>query len=498
MAGEPVRDPPPGTDDKLQRDSAVQVLERDFEMFDTAAYGGKPDQLVSRSDLRAVRDGKVAGTTDEQRAAADYLLNHNGVFDALDTAENGGSTDGKIGQGDVSSFDDSKLTQGVSHNFDTLRSPDYQQTLETLAKPENFDALAHGDGTDGTISQEDLKQGVNSEDPEVSQACQYLLDHPEVFDMMDVAAASMTDRTGRPTAPPDGLIGKNDIETLSSERGQQAVQGMLAYGSFGLDTRSIALLSTLQARVQEKFPDLSPEQSAWMVNRIIGGFGYGGSGLGQFEWDSTAGDLGMWFTRPLELQGPEDLRSAEPMTQEEIMISLGYTADDYTWLNAQLKEQSDNAPSTGLSDLRHQAITTAANLHEHSFLDLSGMSRADLAGWMGDATHAAEATPSMGPDDYKADLDAVNIAALVSEQGLGYNEAANLYYNDLATGQYTRAEKFLEHVSYDKIEETILEDSGAFTLEELKAKSDLIGENPVGYWFLISLKQRSNELLQDQ
>jgi len=161
----------------------------------------------------------------------------------------------------------------------------------------------------------------------------------------------------------------------------------------------------------------------------------------------------------------------------------------------------------------HQAITTATNLNPHSSLLasgyawLGGVSWADLAGWAGDTTHLVPgAEPSMGPDDYKSDLDAVNIAAIVREQGLSYTDAANLYYADLAAGRYTRAEKFLEHASYDDIEKVILNDSGydtvvnhggrvstrihhVPTLEELKEL------NPDGYWFLMSLKAGSNELL---
>ena len=78
---------------------AIRVLNRDFGLFDTAADIGKSDQIVSRKDLRAMRDDPNA--TQEQRDAADYLLTHGQAFDGLDTAAEGGSTDGYISRKDV-------------------------------------------------------------------------------------------------------------------------------------------------------------------------------------------------------------------------------------------------------------------------------------------------------------------------------------------------------------------------------------------------------------
>jgi len=52
----------------------------------------------------------------------------------------------------------------------------------------------------------------------------------------------------------------------------------------------------------------------------------------------------------------------------------------------------------------------------------------------------------MGNDDYKADLDSVNITALVTGGGLSYSEAASQYYRDIAEGKYTRANKFLDNI----------------------------------------------------
>lgn len=89
----------PSAPQPMDEARAIQVLNRDFGMFDTAAHRGSRDQIVSRDDLRAVRDNPAA--TWEQRAAADYLVTHEEAFDGLDTAAEGGSTDGFISRKDV-------------------------------------------------------------------------------------------------------------------------------------------------------------------------------------------------------------------------------------------------------------------------------------------------------------------------------------------------------------------------------------------------------------
>ena len=38
-----------------------------------------------------------------------------------------------------------------------------------------------------------------------------------------------------------------------------------------------------------------------------------------------------------------------------------------------------------------------------------------MSGWFGDTTDVADTTPSIGNDDYKADLDAVNIVSLMKK-----------------------------------------------------------------------------------
>lgn len=87
-------------DDDLQ--DSVEVLNRDFETFDTAARGGGADNFVSHNDLKAVRDG--AQYSQEQRAAAVFLLANTEHLNAMDTAAQGGETDGIVSRNDLTVY----------------------------------------------------------------------------------------------------------------------------------------------------------------------------------------------------------------------------------------------------------------------------------------------------------------------------------------------------------------------------------------------------------
>ena len=55
----------------------------------------------------------------------------------------------------------------------------------------------------------------------------------------------------------------------------------------------------------------------------------------------------------------------------------------------------------------------------------------ELAGWRGDVTNQAFAKPSLGNDDYKADLDADNIVNLYNNSSEDYLTVVNTYYDDI-------------------------------------------------------------------
>ncbi|WP_156009879.1 hypothetical protein [Streptococcus ruminantium] len=53
----------------------------------------------------------------------------------------------------------------------------------------------------------------------------------------------------------------------------------------------------------------------------------------------------------------------------------------------------------------------------------------------------------MGNDDYRADLDTVNITSMMQKNKMDYISASNLYYDGISSGAYTRANVFKQNIS---------------------------------------------------
>ena len=74
------------------------------------------------------------------------------------------------------------------------------------------------------------------------------------------------------------------------------------------------------------------------------------------------------------------------------------------------------------ADYTHQSITMATHVSPRRFVlaDIYGCGREnvkDLSGWEGDTTrNASDMEPSIGTDDYIADLDSVNIVKRMSSK----------------------------------------------------------------------------------
>ncbi|GAX48330.1 hypothetical protein [Pseudolactococcus reticulitermitis] len=113
----------------------------------------------------------------------------------------------------------------------------------------------------------------------------------------------------------------------------------------------------------------------------------------------------------------------------------------------------------------------------------------ELSGWRGDVTNGAGKTPSMNNDDYKADLDAINIKIMMEKLKVSQSEATQQYYNDLRNGKYTRASMFNDNVGLKYVKDSILKSFGVSTMDELKIKSI------VSFNFIESLESNSNDLI---
>ena len=100
----------------------------------------------------------------------------------------------------------------------------------------------------------------------------------------------------------------------------------------------------------------------------------------------------------------------------------------------------------------------------------------------------------MGEDDYKADLDAVNISFMMEAQGISFEQANQSYYQQISNNPSLRDEMFIKkNGGIDNIINEIYDCSSLsktvgniFTPQEKKLEH-IKGHNQAGYNFLMNL-----------
>ncbi|WP_088825629.1 T7SS effector LXG polymorphic toxin [Listeria goaensis] len=113
-------------------------------------------------------------------------------------------------------------------------------------------------------------------------------------------------------------------------------------------------------------------------------------------------------------------------------------------------------------DFAHMSVTLAAQLHSDSLkwgasaysgFENGVFSAEDNAGYAGDIFGVFGADPSMSNDDYKADLDAVNLAFTMKNNPTDGLEIINTYYADINSGERNRSIEFLSNIGNGSVEE---------------------------------------------
>lgn len=296
------------------------------------------------------------------------------------------------------------------------------------------------------------------------------------------------------------LTAYSDTKDLKLSRQEKAfVQTMMA--EYGFDAETVQQLLTIKQGIDKKFPTSSQEFRDYIFLRVVGAASYNES-----KWDETAGYLKNYFYDEV-VSSPstvEKMRVEKPLF--EIFKELGLKEEkakelyynlrlqhemaggkidniekikeneidynnakfkyekvygtsgnfDQFW-DSKLKAYSNNG--AGHADFTHQSITMATHLNPSSFQlsDIYGGREhvKDLSGWEGDTTfNANDMKPSIGEDDYKADLDSVNLIGRM-QKGQSYDQAISSYYADLQKDSSQREKEFLKNKDWKEVKGTI-------------------------------------------
>ena len=296
------------------------------------------------------------------------------------------------------------------------------------------------------------------------------------------------------------LTAYSDTKDMKLSRQEKAfVQTMMA--EYGFDAETAKQLLTIKQGIDKKFPTSSQEFRDYIFLRVVGAASYNES-----KWDETAGYLKNYFYDEV-VSSPstvEKMRVEKPLF--EIFKELGLKEEkakelyynlrlqhemaggkidniekikeneidynnakfkyekvygtsgnfDQFW-DSKLKAYSNNG--AGHADFTHQSITMATHLNPSSFQlsDIYGGREhvKDLSGWEGDTTfNANDMKPSIGEDDYKADLDSVNLIGRI-QKGQSYDQAISSYYADLQKDSSQREREFLKNKDWNTVRDTI-------------------------------------------
>ncbi|KXT60064.1 hypothetical protein SORDD05_01231 [Streptococcus oralis] len=291
-----------------------------------------------------------------------------------------------------------------------------------------------------------------------------------------------------------------DTKDLKLSRQEKAfVQTMMA--EYGFDAETGKQLLTIKQGIDKKFPTSSQEFRDYIFLRVVGAANYD-----DFKWNETAGGLWQYFYYEFvsDPNTGQKLRTLKPVLEifqelglkEEKAKELYYNLrlqhemaggkidniekikeNEIDYNNAKLKYEKVYGTSgnfdqfwdsklkaysnngAGHADFTHQSITMATHLNPNQvqLSDVYGGREhvKDLSGWEGDTTfNANDMKPSIGEDDYKADLDSVNLIGRM-KQGQSYDQVISSYYADLQKDSTLREREFLKNKDWKHVKGTI-------------------------------------------
>lgn len=290
----------------------------------------------------------------------------------------------------------------------------------------------------------------------------------------------------------------NESPSLQDLSPEDAMFAQNLMKQYGFNEKTAREIIKVRDGIDKKFPDKSQEEKDYILLRVLGSAYYEG-----FQWDETAGGLGEYFYKKKSLI-KKDIYVVKSF--DEIMEELGLSKEESKHLHSMLyfqhavsgtdqpirsydeddlntysKDVEQNyTKNKGLTisseeiydvaknmyrkaDYAHQSITMATHVSPRRFVlaDIYGVGREnvkDLSGWEGDTTrNATDMEPSIGTDDYLADLDSVNIVKRMSSKDQSYTQAMNSYFSDLQSSPTLREKEFKQNVDLKEVKSTIFD-----------------------------------------
>lgn len=287
----------------------------------------------------------------------------------------------------------------------------------------------------------------------------------------------------------------NESPSLQDLSPEDAMFAQNLMKQYGFNEKTAREIIKVRDGVDKKFPDKSQEEKDYILLRIIGSVSYTGS-----KWDETAGSLkdyfydeGLAVDRGIHMEKSfDEIMNELGLSKEESkhlygMLYLQHAVSGEklyinTYNEEKLEEYAEivkrNYNEKGISisehevyevaknmyrkaDYTHQSITMATHVSPRRFVlaDIYGGGREnvkDLSGWEGDTTrNATDMEPSIGTDDYIADLDSVNIVKRMSSKTQSYTQAMNSYMSDLQSYPKLREKEFKQNVNLKEVKSTI-------------------------------------------
>ena len=327
---------------------------------------------------------------------------------------------------------------------------------------------------------------------------------PSIFSEVEVLKSSVdqglaqAEKSWSPTSKTFNLPSRSDMGWIEAIEGKwlekDYTQEEIEYKEtlklqYGFDDKTARIIIKARKNIYND-PRIPDNEKDYVFTRLLGGLYYdlnsGIEGFGErFAWQNTAGAGLVIGKRIITID--TQLKEYGRLTDKEyeyLKYKVRIQHGNYGYYNSideKKLPQYKEAMETGLgrkitdeefeklwdsqidafkgkTDFAHQYITMATHLYgEPRLADIRGghKNTNDMSGWFGDTTDVADTKPSIGNDDYKADLDAVNIVSSMKKNNSNFITTSNSYYDKLASNVYNRAEEFKKNVDFNEVKDKI-------------------------------------------